>query len=74
MQPQIDWGLCQSCTPCLARKACKTQALVQIEPGDPPYIDPSRCSLCAVCITACCCNAISLNPQNSGLNTPSKRS
>lgn len=60
LRPEIDWNLCQGCDPCLARSVCRTRAIVQIDPGDSPYIEYPRCSNCALCVAACCCNAISM--------------
>jgi Fe-S-cluster-containing hydrogenase component 2 len=58
--PEIDWDLCQACTPCQARSACKTRAITQIDPDEPPYIAYERCNSCAACVLACCCGAISM--------------
>lgn len=58
LHPEINWEVCQTCTPCLAQPVCKTHALLQIDPGEPPYIDYSRCTNCALCVLACCCGAI----------------
>ncbi len=56
--PEIDWNVCQGCDPCQARLVCKTRAIVQPDPGEPPYVDFSRCTRCALCAAACPCQAI----------------
>ncbi|MBN2548691.1 MAG: hypothetical protein JXB15_06020 [Anaerolineales bacterium] len=58
LRPEINYSLCQSCNPCEARLACKTRAIIQIDPGDPPYIELGRCTGCADCVAACNFNAI----------------
>lgn len=50
---RIDARLCQTCSPCQARSACKTRAIVQYERGDLPIIEQSRCLGCLACIPAC---------------------
>ena len=40
---RVDLHVCQTCTTCQARLACKPRALVQFERGDLPAIDASRC-------------------------------
>lgn len=56
--PEIVWDICEVCEPCQARLVCRTRAIVKIDPDQPPYIEHSRCSGCAVCIKACPCSAI----------------
>lgn len=58
LHPEINWEICQACAPCAARKVCKPHALLQIDPGEPPYIDYSRCTNCAHCALACVFEAI----------------
>ncbi len=55
MQPilQIDRCSCQTCARCQARQVCKPRAIVQLEPGDLPIVDATRCRSCLVCIPAC---------------------
>ena len=50
---RVDLHVCQTCTTCQARTACKTRAIVQYERGDLPAIDATRCRGCLVCIPAC---------------------
>ena len=45
---RVDLHVCQTCTACQARTACKPHALVQFERGDLPAIDASRCRGCLV--------------------------
>ena len=56
----IDWDRCQACDPCEARLVCNTRSIVQIDPGEPPYIEMGRCNQCGVCVEACCCEAITI--------------
>jgi MinD superfamily P-loop ATPase len=49
----IDQSLCQSCLRCQAAKVCHLKAIVQLDPGEPPYLDVNRCRDCWVCVTAC---------------------
>lgn len=58
LRPEINYSLCQSCNPCEARLACKTRAVMQIDPDDSPYIELGRCNSCAACVTACNYGAI----------------
>ena len=65
--PQMNWELCQVCDPCQARKVCKTRAIMQIDPDEPPIIALERCNRCAACVLACCCGAVSMvNSGSSG--------
>jgi len=56
--PHVVDELCQACRKCLAREACRSKAILQIDPGEPPFIDPSRCFGCRACIPACPVRAI----------------
>lgn len=60
LHPEINWEICQTCTPCLARKVCKPHALLQVDLDEPPYIDYSRCTFCGHCALACDFGAINL--------------
>ena len=51
--PQIDDAGCRACRKCVARDVCRSKAILQIDPGEPPVIDPSKCYGCNVCLTAC---------------------
>jgi Fe-S-cluster-containing hydrogenase component 2 len=53
MRIEVDWLTCEACDPCLARKVCRTRALVSIEPGEPVFVEQSRCNACGKCIPAC---------------------
>ncbi len=64
LRPEIDWDLCQGCIPCEAHYACKTRAIVQIDPGEPVFIDLSRCNTCGLCILACAWSAIVMRPSS----------
>ena len=52
---------CQACRRCLARKVCRTKAILQIDPDEPPFIDASLCYGCHSCIPACPYGAIVLD-------------
>jgi MinD superfamily P-loop ATPase len=59
--PHIVDELCLACRKCQARDVCRSKAILQIDPGEPPFIDPSRCYGCRACIAACPNGAIVLN-------------
>jgi dihydromethanopterin reductase (acceptor) len=59
--PRVIDELCLACPRCPARQVCRSKAIVQIDRGEPPFIDPSRCYGCQVCIPACPHGAIALN-------------
>ncbi len=64
IQLLINPDLCQACERCKAVKACRTKAIVQIDPGEPPYLEPDRCRDCWACIKACVNGAIQkINPD-----------
>lgn len=66
--PHVDVHLCHTCEACQARRVCKTRALVQIERGDLPIIDASRCRGCLVCILECPHGAVTRpDPRHSSL-------
>ena len=59
--PHVEDDLCLACRKCLARKVCRTKAILQLDPGESPFIDASLCYGCLACIPACPHNAIVLN-------------
>ena len=59
--PWVNVALCQACDKCLARSICRSKALVQLDPDEPPFVDGSRCYGCDLCIPACPFGAIGLN-------------
>ena len=63
--PHVVDELCRACRKCVARTVCRSKAILQIDPGEPPFIDPSRCYGCQVCIPACPQGAIVLNGQSA---------
>ena len=69
--PYVVDDLCQACRKCVAREVCRSKAILQIDPGEPPFIDPSRCYGCRVCIPACPNGAIVLNGREAS-RTPSQ--
>ncbi len=56
--PRVVDDLCLACRRCVARQECKTKALVQIDPGEPPLVDGARCYGCHKCVAACPAGAI----------------
>jgi Fe-S-cluster-containing hydrogenase component 2 len=61
---KIDQELCQTCKECLARKVCKVKAIVQLDPGESPFVDLSYCFDCRLCIPACPLGAVSAQPAS----------
>jgi MinD superfamily P-loop ATPase len=59
--PAIVDELCQACRRCVARQVCRTKAILQIDAGEPPFIDASLCYGCHACIPACPYGAIAVN-------------
>jgi MinD superfamily P-loop ATPase len=59
--PHVVDELCHACRKCLARTVCKSKAIVQLDPDEPPFIDASRCYGCHLCITTCPHEAIALD-------------
>jgi len=59
--PQVDDTRCAACRRCLARTVCKSKAITQLDPGESPFIDSSRCYACYACIPACPNGAIARN-------------
>lgn len=60
LRPVIDYEACRSCNPCEAKLACKTRAIVKLDPDEPPYIALERCSGCSACIRACAYGVIQM--------------
>jgi MinD superfamily P-loop ATPase len=59
----IPWVVdeaCHACRKCLAREVCRSKAILQIDRGEAPFIDPNRCYGCRTCIPACPHGAIVL--------------
>jgi Fe-S-cluster-containing hydrogenase component 2 len=59
--PYVDAALCQACRKCPARAVCKSKALIQLDPEEPPFVDASRCYGCDLCIQACPFGALRLH-------------
>lgn len=58
--PIVVDELCKSCRRCVARNVCRTKAIIQLDPGEPPMIDAGRCFGCLACIPVCPGQAIVL--------------
>lgn len=63
--PHVVDDRCQACRKCLARSVCRTKAILQIDPGEPPFIDANLCYGCHACVPACPHGAIVLNGRSS---------
>jgi MinD superfamily P-loop ATPase len=64
--PYVVDELCQACRKCVARKVCRTKAILQIDPDEPPFIDANLCYGCLACIPACPHGAITWDGQRAG--------
>jgi MinD superfamily P-loop ATPase len=62
--PQVIDERCQACRKCLARTVCRTKAILQIDPGEPPFIDANLCYGCHACLPVCPQQAIALNGRS----------
>ena len=51
--PHIEESKCRVCKRCVAREACRTKAILTLDPEETPFIDGSRCHGCMVCIPVC---------------------
>ena len=56
--PYVDDTLCKACRKCVARAVCRSKAIIVLDPGEPPFIDASRCYGCQLCVTECPFGAI----------------
>ena len=59
--PMVVDELCHACQRCLARKVCRTKAILQIDRNEAPFIDANLCYGCLACIPACPHGAIQLD-------------
>jgi MinD superfamily P-loop ATPase len=59
--PRVVDERCNVCRKCLARSVCRTKAILQIDAGEPPFIDGNRCFGCLACLPACPQDAIVLD-------------
>lgn len=70
LRPEINWETCQACFPCLARQACKTRAIIKIDPDEPPVLEIARCNSCGLCVLACTCGAIRMRSTSVPSGNP----
>lgn len=56
--PRVLVDRCQACYKCVARQSCKTKALLQLDRGEPPFVDAALCYGCHKCVLACPFGAI----------------
>lgn len=63
--PVVVDELCRACRVCPARKVCRTKAILQLDAGEPPFVDASLCYGCHACIPACPHGAISLEGRST---------
>ncbi|HEX9117187.1 MAG TPA: 4Fe-4S binding protein [Anaerolineae bacterium] len=54
----VDPQSCHTCPRCRARTSCRIKAIVQLEPGELPFIESERCLACQACVPACPFGAI----------------
>jgi MinD superfamily P-loop ATPase len=69
LRAEVSGEACQACNPCLARRVCKTKALMQFDPGEVAVVDQPRCRGCATCLAACPHWAIIMR-SSSGAGAP----
>jgi Fe-S-cluster-containing hydrogenase component 2 len=62
-RPSVVWvddTICNRCDNCDAKRACRTKVILQIDPGEPPFVDVHRCMGCMDCVSACPMGAIKI--------------
>jgi MinD superfamily P-loop ATPase len=64
--PRVVGERCASCRRCVARRVCKSKAIIQLDPGEPAFIDASRCYGCRLCVPACPYEAIVASNHDDG--------
>ncbi|MBU2602770.1 MAG: 4Fe-4S binding protein [Actinobacteria bacterium] len=57
---QIDYARCEACSPCPARKACRTKAIVKMGLDEQAIVKPSDCMGCGDCVEECPYEAVSM--------------
>lgn len=70
----VDPQLCQNCSSCSARRACRPRAILQMERGGLPAVDASRCLGCKACMASCPHDALVVMEERHGkLSTSQER-
>lgn len=64
--PRVLEERCRACRKCVARSECRSKALRQIDPGEPPVVDAALCYGCHKCVPACPWEAIVLPSMAGG--------
>jgi Fe-S-cluster-containing hydrogenase component 2 len=60
---QIDYNVCQACSPCDAKKSCRTKAIIKMGPDEQAIVKPSDCMGCGDCVDACPFGAVKMKEQ-----------
>ncbi|MGE5601865.1 MAG: ATP-binding protein [Nitrososphaerales archaeon] len=64
----IDPELCEMCSSCSARRACRPRAILQLDRGELPAVDAARCLGCKACVVSCPHGALRIVETPSGAN------
>lgn len=56
--PRVLDERCRACERCVARRVCRTKALVQVDSGEAPVVNGATCYGCYKCVPACPFGAI----------------
>ncbi len=64
----IDPTVCQMCSSCSARRACRPRAILQLDRGELPAVDAARCLGCKACVESCPHGALRIIEARNGTN------